>query len=280
MCTEKQEVHTMPAEAFPSLVTPTTPPFDQLELAREARRHVCRESDAARKYTSFYVAGVYGGIATAYALGCSLRCIFCWSDSRDHQIGKRVSFYSPSEVFEELWETARKKGVRKARISGAEPTLCKEHMLQLLPLVEESDFESFMLETNGTIFGTDPSYVQEVAKYDKVHIRVGLKAGSPAGYQRRTGALGTGYELPFQAIKHLLEARASFHVAAMTDSRLMSAKERTQLIERLTELSPLLARNLEEETCDRYPSTQRRLEAASADPIDFFVRRKPLKPLP
>ncbi len=270
----------MSIEAFPTLVTPNTPPFDQFELVREAKRHVCRVSGAARKYTSFYVAGVYGGIATAYALGCSLRCIFCWSDSRDHQIGRRVSYYSPNQVVEELWGAARKKNVRKARISGAEPTLCKAHLLQLLPLIDDSGFESFMLETNGTLFGADPDYVQEVAQYNKVHIRVGLKAGSPAGYQRRTGAFGDGFKLPFQAIKHLLDAEASFHVAAMTDPRLMSAKERTLLIERLTELSPQLARNLEEETCDRYPSTQRRLEAAGVDAIDFFVRRKPLNPLP
>jgi uncharacterized Fe-S cluster-containing radical SAM superfamily protein len=219
----------MSTKDFPSLVTPDTPPFDQLDLAKEAQRHVCRKSDAARKYTSFYVAGVYGGIATAYALGCSLRCIFCWSDSRDHQIGGRVSFYSPNEVLQELWRAARKRGVQKARISGAEPTLCKAHLLELLPLVEESSFESFILETNGTMFGADSDYAQEVAQYAKVHIRVGLKAGSPAGYQRRTGALGTDYTLPF---------------------------------------------------CDRYPSTQRRLEAAGVDIIDFFVRRKPINPLP
>ncbi len=270
----------MPTEDFPSLVTPSTQPFDPLALAKVAQRYVCRESDSARKYTSFYVVGVYGGMATAYALGCSFRCIFCWSDSRDHHLGERVSFYSPSQVLEELWGAARKKGILKARISGAEPTLCKAHLLQLLPLIEESGFESFMLETNGTLFGADPSYVREVAQYDKVHIRVGLKAGSPAGYQRRTGALGAGYKLPFQAITHLLEAGASFHVAAMTDARLMSAKERTLLIERLTKLSPRLAANLEEESCDRYPSTQRRLEAAGVDVIDFFVRKKPLDPLP
>ncbi|MFX1476403.1 MAG: radical SAM protein [Promethearchaeota archaeon] len=270
----------MATDAFPTLVTPNTPPFDQLELAKEAQRHVCRNSDAARKYTSFYVAGVYGGIATAYALGCSLRCIFCWSVSRDHQIGGRVSFYSPDEVLEELLGAARRKGVKRARISGAEPTLCKAHLLKLLPLVEESDFESFILETNGTMFGLDISYAREVAQYEKVHIRVGLKAGSPAGYQRRTGALGVDYKLPFRAVKNLLEVGASFHVAAMTDVRLMSAEERKLLIQQLAELSPRLAANLEEEVCDRYPSTQRRLEAAGVDIIDFFVRRKPLDPLP
>jgi uncharacterized Fe-S cluster-containing radical SAM superfamily protein len=191
-----------------------------------------------------------------------------------------VSFYSPTEVIEALWKAAETRGIRKARISGAEPTLCKAHLLKLLPLVEESGFESFMLETNGTLFGVDPEYVKEVAQYNKIHIRVGLKAGSSAGYQRRTGALGVGYEAPFQAIKHLLDTNASFHVAAMTDSRLMSATERNLLIQRLTELSPSLAQNLEEETCDRYPSTQRRLEAAGVNAIDFFIRRKPLNPLP
>ncbi len=36
-------------------------------------------------------------------------------------------------------------------------------------------FKLFILETNGIYFGVDESYVQEVPKFKKVHIRVSLK---------------------------------------------------------------------------------------------------------
>jgi len=57
-------------------------PFDPLWLAKATEDIVC--SGDARKYTAFYATGVYGGIATGYAVGCCFRCFFCWSDwSRD-----------------------------------------------------------------------------------------------------------------------------------------------------------------------------------------------------
>ena len=61
-------------EPFPRVVTPSSAPYDPLELAEASQEVVCRPEDGARKYTAVYVAGVYGGIATAYAVGCSLRC--------------------------------------------------------------------------------------------------------------------------------------------------------------------------------------------------------------
>ncbi|MBE0525688.1 MAG: hypothetical protein IH631_02015, partial [Candidatus Thorarchaeota archaeon] len=64
------------------------PPFpvDPIALTEETRKFVCKTSDGVplRKYTRFYAVGVYGGIATAYSVGCNYRCTFCWVDwSRD-----------------------------------------------------------------------------------------------------------------------------------------------------------------------------------------------------
>ncbi|MCS4541885.1 MAG: radical SAM protein, partial [Euryarchaeota archaeon] len=67
-----------------------------------------------------------GGIATGYAIGCMLRCVFCWIDFSREFPEKYGNFYSPEEAFNKLKEAAHKYGVRKLRISGAEPTLCKE----------------------------------------------------------------------------------------------------------------------------------------------------------
>jgi uncharacterized Fe-S cluster-containing radical SAM superfamily protein len=244
-------------------LTPNLEPYDPLKLAQETEAIVCQGN--RRKYTSFYATGVYGGIATGYTVGCCLRCYYCWVDwSRDfpEEYGR---FYSPDEVMENLGAVAYKYRVNKLRISGAEPTLGKLHLLELLSLVEASKFRLFILETNGMIFGQDEDYVKEVARFSKVHIRVSLKAGLPEGLRERTGASGESLNLPYQAIEYLLKHRASFHVAAMTDYRIMSSSERELLVQRLVDIHPQLVKNLEEEMIDPYETTEARLRYAKVD---------------
>jgi uncharacterized Fe-S cluster-containing radical SAM superfamily protein len=82
-----------------------------------------------------------------------------WSRDFPERYGQ---FYSPEEVFGNLGDAARQYRVRKLRISGAEPTLGKEHLLKVLELVEASEFDQFILETNGMLFGVDRGYVREI----------------------------------------------------------------------------------------------------------------------
>ena len=245
---------------YPGVLTPDMEPFDPLKLARLTQGIVCRGD--ARKYTRIYCVGVYGGISTAYAVGCCMKCAFCWvgwgRDDPEHY-GK---FYTPKQVFDRLVENARRKRISKLRISGGEPTLCKEHLLGVLDLVKETDYH-FILETNGIIFGSDREYVRALKKYENVHTRVSLKAGTGEGFQRRTGARGDSYELPFKAIEYLMEAGVSFHVAAMTDPALMPEEERQAMITRLKDMG--YADFFEEEGCDPYPTSVARLKAAGFD---------------
>lgn len=241
-------------------LTSYSKPFNPIELIDETQAIVCR--DDKRKYTAFYCTGVYGGIATGYTVGCCLRCYYCWVDwSRDFPESVE-EFFTPDEVFENLSKVAKSRGVRKARISGAEPTLCKPHLLKLLELMESSFFKIFILETNGILIGIDRDYAKAVAKFSKVHVRVSIKAGNGEGFERRTGAMGEFFELPFHALEHLKEAGASFHAAGMTDPRIMSRAERNAIIERLREIDTGLAENFEEEVIDPYDTTLRRLEYA------------------
>jgi uncharacterized Fe-S cluster-containing radical SAM superfamily protein len=245
-------------------ITPETLPFNPKELLARTEELVC--SGNKRKYTDFYATGVYGGIATGYTVGCCLRCIFCWVDwSRDfpEQFG---DFYTPEEAFKHITDAAIKFKVHKLRISGAEPTVGKEHLLQLLELVEASEFKLFILETNGITFGIDKDYVKAIAKFEKPHIRVGLKAGNANGFTKRTGAAGEFFELPFSGIKNLLDAGASFHVASMSaDERFMEKTEREQLIRKLRDIEPTLLENLEEEVVDPYRTTIERLKHAGIE---------------
>lgn len=250
-------------KTYPRYLTKDFEPYDPIEMAKETEKLACKGN--ARKYTDFYATGVYGGIATGYTVGCCLRCYYCWVDwSRDFP-EKLGDFFTPEKAFENLKEAAYKFGVSKLRISGAEPTISKEHLLGLLGYIENSEFKLFILETNGMLFGADEDYVKKVSEFKKPHIRVSLKAGTPEGLTRRTGAKPESFELPFKAIKDLLEFGASFHVAAMTDPRVMDVKERSKLIERLAEIHPVLAKNLEEERIDPYETTMKRMQFAGVD---------------
>jgi uncharacterized Fe-S cluster-containing radical SAM superfamily protein len=235
-------------------------PFDPIELAELTEAKVCR--DSSRKYTDFYCVGVYGGISTGYTIGCCLRCIFCWVDlSRDFP-DRYGDFYSPEEVAHRLIVNARRKRLSKLRISGGEPMLCREHLLSVLDLIEGKGF-AFILETNGIPLGDDDSYAQELAGYRDLYVRVSLKAGTAEGFQERTGAKGEFWELPFQAIESLIRAGVDFHVAAMTDPRLMPSEERRSLLHKLRQIG--YDGYLEEETCDPYRTSLVRLQAAGRE---------------
>lgn len=246
---------------YPRFVTPSSSPFEPVLLAEATEMVVCRGDK--RRYTDFYCVGVYGGIATGYACGCCLRCVFCWVGwSRDFP-EKHGKLYSPEESFDELSKIAQKRGVRKLRVSGAEPTIGKSHLLKLLEFVEGSSFELFILETNGILFGADEDYVSKVAKFNKVHVRVSLKAGTPEAFAKKTGAMPESFSLPFKALERLIRHGASFHVAAMiADPRIVSVEERASLLKRLKELDPRLPQNLEEEVVDPYPTAISRLKYA------------------
>ncbi len=246
---------------YPRFVTPGFVPFDAVELIEHTERIVC--SGNKRRYTDFYLTGVYGGIATGYTVGCCLRCVFCWVDLSREYPERYGKFYSPAEAFRELSGAAKRYRTEKLRISGAEPTLGKEHLLGLLTEVERSTFKLFILETNGIYFGVDEGYAEAVSRFKKVHIRVSLKAGTPEDFTRKTGARPGAFELPFQGIRNLVKHKASFHVAAMSaDPRIMSREERAELAAKLRSISPALVRDLEEEVIDPYKTTLLRLNKA------------------
>jgi uncharacterized Fe-S cluster-containing radical SAM superfamily protein len=187
-------------------------------------------------------------------------------------------FYSPAEVCRRLERVALSYGTEKARISGgAEPTIGRAHLLGLLKLIERSNVIGlFILETNGILLGSDESYARELSRFRKVHVRVSIKAGTPEGFERRTGAMGEFYELPFKALGYLLRYKVSCHAAAMTDRRLMDERERGELLLKLRDINPSLAIRLEEEVVDPYETTLSRLEKFGIDPKEFFLEEKPI----
>ena len=265
---------------YQRFLTPESKPFDPLELADETKKLVTREGPDGleRKYAGFYSAPVYRGIATGYAVGCCLRCVYCWSNwSRDFP-EKFGRFYSPKMVADRLfkaakngitapgWERYKHIKVNQLRLSGCEPTLGREHLLLVLEYVKNSKYPLFILETNGILFGSDRNYVKQLNEFaSKLYVRVSFKAATPQGFTQRTGAKGEFCELPFKALKYLLDEGIHAKAAAMTDPRVMPEEERKVLIEKLNETDPSAnyQSTLEEEQIDAYDTTVKRLKAFS-----------------
>lgn len=270
--------------AYQRFLAPGFKPFDPLELAKRTERIVTREGPDGleRKYTDFYSVPVYRGIATGYAVGCCLRCAYCWSNwSRDFP-EKFGRFYSPREAARNLFKAAEEgvaysnywrraiPKVNKLRLSGCEPTIGKEHLLGLLELVKASKYPLFILETNGLLIGSDKDYARRLAEFkDKLYVRVSFKAATPEGFTKRTGAIGKYYELPFKALRYLLDEGIYARAAAMTDPKVMPREEREILLETLDEIDPKAnyRETLEEEVIDAYDTTLKRLKAYSN--LDF-----------
>ncbi len=252
-------------------------PYDPIKVSKWTEEIVCKYVDGEqwRKYTSFYGAGVYRGIATGAVVGCNLRCFFCWSPlSRDFP-ERYGTYYSPKEVCENLVKVARKYGFRKARLSCGEPTIGKDHLLKVLEYVERCDYiKLFILETNGILMGLDRDYVRDVLKFSKVYVRISLKAGTPEAFTWKTGAVPQAFELPFKTIEYFVEEGAwgRFHVAVMSDPRIMSKEERVALLEKLYSIDPKLLRLIEEEVVDPYDTTLFRLKEAGVE-LDWSLWR-------
>ena len=262
-----------PEDRYPGVLKPGFRPFDPVHLAAAIERAVCNGN--LRKYSRFGDTINYQtGIATGYVVGCCLRCIYCWASETRDRTTTNTQFFSPQEVFEQLTDIAKRKKLNQIRISDGEPTIGKQHLLELLELVERSTFHRFVLETNGILLGCDDDYVRSVSKFRKCHVRISLKAGTPDHFTRKTGAMPEAFELPFQAIRSLKTMGVSLGVAAMSaDPRFMSPLERVSLISKIADIDPALVLNLEEEVVVLYPDTRKRLKAMGWD-LDGGTRYK------
>lgn len=229
--------------------------YDPVKKAADVARQVCDGN--RRKYYRFRSARFYGGIATADCLGCCLRCAFCWAWRQVTQPTRYGRFYSPREVAERLGEIARKKRLQQLRISGNEPTICREHLLQVISHVPK-EFR-FILETNGILLGHDISYAADLAAFPHLHVRVSLKGASEKEFSRLTGASPEAFVLQLTALRNLLTVGVSVHPAVMVS--FSSDKNIKALRKRLARIAPRFA-DFEVEELVFYGDTAKRLQKA------------------
>jgi len=165
------------------------------------------------------------------------------------------------------------------RLSNGETTIGREHLLELLDLVEGSGIKMFVVETNGIILGNDESYIRDLLKFRKTFIRVSLRAGTPDEFSRKTGAVPESFMLPFHAIRKLHEYKANYGVSAMSlDPRFMGPLERISLITRLGEIDPAIVLKMQEEVTYLHAVSQRLLKKIGWEThhanLPFFLRGK------
>lgn len=222
--------------------------YDPLELSEKVEKIVCR--GIKRKYYRFRATKFYGGISTADTVGCNLRCKFCWSGNivwNPDRVGK---FYTPKEVARKLSLIAKDNGFYMVRASGGEPTIGREHLLNLLGEIPRSLL--FILETNGILLGAFKDYVKELAEFPNVHVRVCLKGCDEEEFTMLTGAReGFGYQL--KALEFLRDENISFNIALVSLKR-----DRRNLFRRL-ETMGLGKIMIEEEYIKLYPPVKERL---------------------
>ena len=208
--------------------------FDPLRLAEETERIVCREGK--RKYYRFRYTRFYGGSATADVVGCNLRCAYCWSwkyVTRPEAYGK---FYSAREVSAILNRMVEKHG-GIARITGGEPTICFDHLLEVLENVKGE----FVLETNGILL--DEEKVKVLSEFDNLFVRVSLKGVDEESFERITGAEGRFFEHQMRALELLAKYGVPARPAILFN--LFPREKLAELQRRLLEISPRYVLELE-----------------------------------
>ncbi|MFQ5887135.1 MAG: radical SAM protein [Candidatus Hydrothermarchaeales archaeon] len=224
---------------------------------KQTKRAVCKKTPKgeARKYYRFRADRFYGGIATADCMGCNLDCAFCWSYRSRINQDKKGEYCLPEEVAGRLAKIAHKKGFRQARISGNEPTLCKDHLLGVIENLEKEDPKIlFILETNGVILGQDTGFIEKLKGFRNLHVRVSFKTGNPENFKKITARPEEWFEYQIDAVKGLYENRVPFHPA------IVSEYYDENLTKRLAEISTEIARNLEFEDLKIYPWMQKRMK--------------------
>jgi len=227
--------------------------YDPVEIAERTKKEVCR--DNLRKYYRFRPARFYGGIATADCVGCCLKCVFCWSWNMTTRPEKYGQFYTPGDVAERLMDIAKKKKINRLRISGNEPTLCREHLINVLKLIPEDYL--FILETNGVLIGNDPDYAKQLAAFHNLYVRVSLKGTCEEEFSRLTGAVPEGFQLQLKALEHLSSHGVNVQPACMIS---FSPRENIQALKkRLRAIDPAFE-DFEVEELILYPAVLERLK--------------------
>lgn len=228
--------------------------FDPIQISKEVAKYVCKNDE--RKYYRFRSTLFYGGCATADCVGCNLSCVYCWSNKPRLMYKKYGKFYKPEEVARRLVEMAKRKGFSLVRISGNEPTICREHLIKVISLVPDN--LTFILETNGILIGYDESYAKDLSRFPNLYVRVSLKGVNRETFSKITGAIGKAFDFQIKAIENCMKYGIEVRAAIQEFIYAMGSDE---LERRLKQIGYDIT-DLELEPLILYPHVKERLRKA------------------
>lgn len=224
--------------------------YDPIELSKKTEKIVVENN--LKKYYRFRPTGFYGGIATADTVGCNLRCKFCWSSNSVWNARSTGEFYSSEEVADKLQSIADKKGYHQLRISGGEPTIGKQHLIDLLENIKTKYL--FILETNGILLGYDKKYIEDLSVFENLHVRVCMKGADSEEFSLFTGAK-KGFEYQIKTLQYLRDKQMNFNIALVSTHK----EKKQHFFQRLVEMN-LDKVMIEEEEIKLYPMVRKRLQ--------------------
>ncbi len=148
----------------------------------------------------------YGGVVTADVAGCNLRCKFCWAWRNAWTLKPIGLLLSPEDVAHKLISMARRFRIKQVRISGGEPTLGFEHILEVIDLVTKQGLH-MILETNGILIGLNSHYAELLSQFRNrgIEIRVSIKGVNPEEFSLLTGAKPYAWYYQVKALENLIE---------------------------------------------------------------------------
>lgn len=228
-------------------------PFNPLKRAEQVEDLVMQR--LKRRYYRFRPARYYGGIATADMVGCCLLCAYCWNYHRNLNPFEASGRYCDAHtVAKTLLNIARKKGLNRVRLSGAEPILGQgsfRHVCCVLEEISQGDPRmEFVLETNGLLIGQHPEFAEELAKFHRVQVRISLKGWDEDSFERVSGGEKEFFDLPLKGLKSLLNAGVNSWPAISYE--VFGPEGIESISKRLREFS-IMSEELEVEYLEAYP---------------------------
>lgn len=228
------------------------PGYDPLRLSEIVEKQVVRRENGRvlRRYYRFRRDRWYGGIVTGDVVGCNLRCVFCWAWRFTWTGYDQGVMLSAWEAAQRLIRLARRTGARQARLSGGEPTLGFDHLIQVVEEVTGAGIH-FVLETNGLLIGAREDYAEKLASFHGagIEVRVSIKGTSPEEFWELTRAKPEAWWLQLRALENLirygLEPGEEVYPAVMlsfTDEKGMKKIKKL-----LASIHPVLAKSIDPE---------------------------------
>jgi uncharacterized Fe-S cluster-containing radical SAM superfamily protein len=245
--------------------------YDPLELAKKIEPIVAprRGKTQLRRYHRFRKDRWYGGIVTGDVVGCNLRCKFCWAYRFTWTNLDKGPLYDPEEVARKLVSMAYKYRVPRARLSGGEPTIGSDHLIEVIDLVTDRGL-IFVLETNGILIGANERLAKRLAEFHRrgIEVRVSIKGTSPEEFVMLTGAKPSGWGLQLKALKLLvdygLEPGEEVYPAVMLS--FTDEKGVVRIKNVLKAIHPALASNIDPEYVILYPHVRKLLKMTGLKP--------------